>query len=347
MAEKYTEFYGPYAFSVFSSIKEVKKETLKAIQIFEKTASKFEKTGDRQVLLPSLRLSIKAAKKILSTGLETNAISGSKEPGSSDGQRINKFSELSRILNRCVFISICLEEKKDGKVLNLLSGDVRFGYKSYRDLSDQPFVLYVPKKAPPKGGWPIMVRLHGAWSEMETEGWLLQTFEWDREFNRNCPRGDFLEIYPFGRLNSWYKGAGAQDVFDVISLVEELFPVNKNKKVIMGSSMGGFGVWNIADKFPEEFEKFKAACLVVGALRDEAAAPAQAKIFLKTPVMFITGGKDVPDCRDNPEKYYKWLKARKADTRLVFHPASGHRIETTDYHVQYYRFFAEKLAGIK
>ena len=189
-----------------------------------------------------------------------------------------------------------------------------------------------------------MVRLHGAWREMNTEGWLLQTFEWDREFNRNCPRGNFLEIYPYGRLNDWYKGLGALDVFDVIELVAELFPVNKDKKVIMGSSMGGFGVWNISDKFPGEFKKFKAACLVVAALRHDAVDINKAKSLLNTPTMFFTGGKDVPVCRDNPEKYYKWLKARKADTRLVYSPNSGHRIETIDYHVQYYRFFAEKLA---
>jgi poly(3-hydroxybutyrate) depolymerase len=243
----------------------------------------------------------------------------------------HKASELSRALNRATQAAELREGSAGAAAVADLRGDVRIGYRSPVDDSDQPFCLYVPADYEPQRRWPQMVRLHGMWSEIDEAEWTIQTFEWDREFVRFAPRGSFIELYPWGRGNEGYRDAGLRDVLDTMALVREMFSIDEDRVYLMGSSMGAAGAWRIALRHPD---RFAAVCGVVG-VYDHALV----QNALNLPVMFHYGGQDDPKRVTSPRETARLLEEIGGTAEIVGHPESGHRIETTDYQLSYYRFF--------
>lgn len=313
---------GPFRFDVFSDPGEVDAQARAAVASLREAA---ERVGgaEPRVLLPSARLALRAAEHILRSGLADNAMAD---------LHLDKMTELSRALNR---VSRCLELAKEGRgpeAVPELRGDVRLGYHSRVDDTDQPFCLFVPHDYQASRPYPVMVRLHGMWDQIDEAEWTIQTFEWDREFVRYSPRGSFLELYPYGRGNEGYREAGREDVLDTLDLVCELFNTDPDRVYLLGSSMGAAGAWRLAAQYGE---RFAAVCGVVGAY-DQSLAPNVARL----PVMFHYGGKDSAERVTSPQETAALLTSLGGVAEVVGHPESGHRLETTDYQLSYYQFFA-------
>jgi len=320
-----TDLKGPYHFDVFSDPRQVEAEAGRALDELRAGVKNHAKSGDPRVLLPSLRLAIKAAEHILSRGLADNQVA--------DGWGLcaDKMGELSRALNRATALVALLEAGAGPKAVAALRGDVRIGYRSSVDGTDQPFCLYVPFDYTPEKRWPLMVRLHGMWTDSDEAQWTIQTFEWDREFVRYSPRGSFIEIYPYGRGNEGYREAGRHDLFDTMALAKELFNIDLDRVYLLGSSMGAAGAWRIG---LQHADQFAAMALVVGVYDWSLLERAK-----PIPTMFIYGGLDQPPRVTSPQETAAKLKELGWTVELIGHPESGHRIETTDYQLSYYRFF--------
>lgn len=325
-----SDLQGRYRFDVFSEVGKVEAEARTVVEALRAAAGGFEGgAGEERVLLPSLRLAIAAAEHLLDGELEDNLVGGDEETD----LRCDKLTELARALNRGEKMVELMEAGAGPEAIAELRGDMRIGYRSSVDGSEQPFCLFVPFDYDSGKRWPLMVRLHGMWTKMGDAEWNLQTYEWDREFVRYAPRGSFVELYPWGRGNEGYRESGLRDVLDTMALVEELFSIDEDRVYIMGSSMGGAGAWRIAAEYPE---RFAALCCVVG-VYDEKLVEKLAKL----PVMFHYGGLDRPERVTSPEETAELLRELGGEVEVVGHPASGHRIETTDYQLAYYRFFAK------
>jgi len=324
-----SDLQGPYHFDVFSDHTAVESEAQAGLAKFRPALHQFENSNaEPRVLLPSLRLALLAAEHILTTGLDNNIVGGDD----SGDLRCDKMTELSRALNRAAAFTVFLEQNAGREAVAGLRGDVRIGYHSSVDESDQPFCLYVPFDYDPRSKYPLMVRLHGMWAQVAEAEWTIQSFEWDREFVRYSPRGSFVELYPYGRGNEGYREAGLQDVLDSMALAEELFAIDQDRVYIMGSSMGAAGAWRIALRYPE---RFAALCCVVGTYDHASIEKA-----LELPVMFHYGGKDSRDRVTSPQETAELLGKMGGTVEVVGHPESGHRLETTDYQLSYYQFFA-------
>ncbi len=325
-----SDLQGRYRFEVFSEAGEVEAEARRGLAELRAGADRFEGgAGEERVLLPSLRLAIAAAEHLLDSGLENNLVGGDKETD----LRCDKLAELARALNRGEKMVELLEAGGGPEAIADLRGEVRIGYRSSVDGSDQPFCLFVPFDYDAGKRWPLMVRLHGVWTKMGDAEWNVQTFEWDREFVRGAPRGSFVELYPWGRGNEGYREAGLRDVLDTMALVEELFSIDEDRVYIMGSSMGAAGAWRIAAEYRE---RFAALCCVVGVYDGKLVEK-----LAKLPVMFHYGGLDRPERVTSPEETAELLRELGGEVVVMGHPESGHRIETTDYQLAYYRFFAK------
>ncbi len=326
---------GPHRFDLFSSPSEVETAARAALAGYREDLARFEREGgEPRVWMPTLRLAIKSAERILASGLEDNIIVRDEEAD----LRCDKMAELSRALNRADLAVGHLDSGDGPDAAAALRGDVRIGYHTEVDDTDQPFCLFAPFDYDPTKRYPLMVRLHGMWyPEIEEDGWCIQSYEWDREFVRYAPRGGFIELYPYGRLNEGYRDAGLRDVLDTMALAEEFFSIDLDRVYIMGSSMGAAGAWRIA---AEHRERFAAAAFVVG-IYDQALAGKLRDL----PVMFHYGEKDAPERVSSPQETAELLRGMGATVEVVAHPDSGHRIETTDYQLSYYRFFARHRRG--
>ena len=64
---------------------------------------------------------------------------------------------------------------------------------------------------------------------------------------------DAIILHPFGRQCVGWKHAGEVDVFEAIDAVKRDFPIDPNRIVLAGFSMGGAGAWHIGAHYREEF----------------------------------------------------------------------------------------------
>jgi len=145
-------------------------------------------------------------------------------------------------------------------------------YRSRLDDTVYPFALYLPAgigNSP--GPWPLVVSLHGAWSNYANnlkrlmgrgnrpgepdELPLVSLPLWPE-----LPEIEGIVVCPWGRGTMGYHGPGAQDVLDVLELVLSKYPVDPERISITGLSMGGNGTWEMALHHSDLFAAVVPVC---------------------------------------------------------------------------------------
>jgi pimeloyl-ACP methyl ester carboxylesterase len=117
------------------------------------------------------------------------------------------------------------------------------GYRSKLDGSVQPFGLVVPPswKRDSKPG-PLYVWLAGR-NEKRTELAFLN----ERENSGGSLKPDnAIVLHPYGRFCNATKFAGEVDVFEAMETVRGQYPIDSNRLVVAGFSMGGASAWHLA-----------------------------------------------------------------------------------------------------
>ena len=161
-------------------------------------------------------------------------------------------------------------------------------YRAEWDGTLQPYALYVPRGYRPgrPGGWPLVVALHGAYSDHRHN--LRRVFgldnrppENDAEASRNelpLPDVPALVVSPFGRGELMgYDGLGGDDVMRVIADVRRAYDVDADRISLTGLSMGGGGTWQIGLRHPELFAALAPVCAVADYRR--MIPPADAALY--------------------------------------------------------------------
>lgn len=149
-------------------------------------------------------------------------------------------------------------EKIQQSINNLqkqLSADAISGFReecyySNNDGSYQPYIRYVPKNANTKQKkFPLIVFLHCYSPSLNIINWqyIPQSL---LEF---VVKNDFCFVAPFGRSNTDFQGIGEQDVLIAISEMKRRYPIDEERIVLCGISMGGMGVWTIGAHYPDIF----------------------------------------------------------------------------------------------
>jgi pimeloyl-ACP methyl ester carboxylesterase len=136
------------------------------------------------------------------------------------------------------------------------------------DDSDQPYALYLPKDYNPHDRYPLVVMLHGAWSNHRLA--LRRVFgkgngpgETDVEATRyfpNLPDVDFIVAAPLARGTMGYQGITERDVLDVVNDVEARFPIDPDRLYLTGLSMGGGGTLWLGLTRPDMWAAIAPVC---------------------------------------------------------------------------------------
>jgi predicted esterase len=130
---------------------------------------------------------------------------------------------------------------------------VRRAYRSTLDNTLQPYVVWVPPDFDPEKRYPLLVFLHGSASdETNIVGG-----------GRFIPDG-FIALGPKGRgpSNAWSWDHAQEDVAESIDAVIANYPIDTDRIVLSGFSMGGYGVYRT---FYETPDKYKAVVVLSGA----------------------------------------------------------------------------------
>ncbi|MCY2968167.1 MAG: prolyl oligopeptidase family serine peptidase [Planctomycetota bacterium] len=128
------------------------------------------------------------------------------------------------------------------------------GYQSEVDGSVQPFGLVIPKSVGAGRPWRLDVVLHGSTRPVGmSELRFASRFAETPPGQPGPPDEPYIELHPLGRVENCYRWAGETDVFEAIEAVCRQYPIDRDRIVLRGMSMGASGTWHLGLKHPERF----------------------------------------------------------------------------------------------
>jgi predicted esterase len=169
-----------------------------------------------------------------------------------------KIQRLERLLDRLPPYEVASAERRIfGRVMEQLdlasrgedpyaavTGALRRAFRSKLDGTLQPYVVRIPEAYDPHKEYPLLVFLHGSAS---TETDILG-------FPYLSP-GGMIEIGPFGRGRS--NGfATAEAQFDIAEAIDDAianYPIDTDRVILTGFSMGGYGAYRTFYETPYRF----------------------------------------------------------------------------------------------
>lgn len=124
------------------------------------------------------------------------------------------------------------------------------GYLSAVDGSAQPIGLIMPEQGlAGSKKIPMFVWLHGRGDKSTDLHFLNERL---RSQGEVVP-ADAMVLHAFGRQCVGFKNAGTTDILEAIDFVCERYPIDRDKIVLIGFSMGGAGVWHVAARNADRF----------------------------------------------------------------------------------------------
>lgn len=129
------------------------------------------------------------------------------------------------------------------------NGLVVRGYRSKLDGSVQPYGLVVPKSFDPKSPHKHRLDLwcHGRGEKLTELSFLNGRMKSPGEF---VPQ-DGIVLHLYGRYCNANKFAGEIDALEAMAEVKKHYPIDENRVVIRGFSMGGAACWQFAVHYPD------------------------------------------------------------------------------------------------
>jgi predicted esterase len=195
------------------------------------------------------------------------------------------------------------------------------------DDSDQPYGLYLPKSFDAAKKYPLVVSLHGAWSNHRLN--LRRVFgrgnrpaETDAQASRYFPAVrdvEFIVASPYARGTMGYQGIPEKDVYDVVADVKRRFPIDEDRVYLTGLSMGGGGALWLGLTRPDVWAAVAPVCPAVPDGTDELAPNA-----LNLAVHLFHGDQDPAVPVDVSRRWHKELLNLGVNAAYIEYPGVRH-----------------------
>ncbi len=145
----------------------------------------------------------------------------------------------------------------------------------------QPYVLYVPRKAPPASGYGVTLLLHSLSANYSQ-------YAASRNQSQLGDRGTgSLVLTPAGRgPDGFYAGIPEADTFEVWADVARRYHLDPSLTDVSGYSMGGFGTFRFLARWPDLFARGFSVVGAPGAVGDQLAS------LRNTPLLSWNGDRD-------------------------------------------------------
>lgn len=136
----------------------------------------------------------------------------------------------------------------------------RFVDRIYRDAQgEHKYVVFEPAGYHPGKKWPLIFYLHGA-SGRGTDGRAQLIVGMGPAVKQRAATLPFIVVFPQNEnmrtrlLGGWHEHPEELDrALKILETVEREYSVDTRHEVLVGTSMGGFGVWSLAAKQPERW----------------------------------------------------------------------------------------------
>jgi predicted esterase len=186
--------------------------------------------------------------------------------------------------------------------------------RSSKDGSMQPVAVYVPASYVPGKAAPLIVFLHG---NPQSESQLLAP----RFVRELAEANGTILIAPYGRGYYDFRRT-KEDVYDALDAAEKAFTVDSRKRYLVGYSMGGFSVFEVA---PDRPNTWSAVMCISGALLG-SDAPRLLAYMPNTPFYVLTGIKDESIPTEYPTITASYLSRQGVPVSFYSLPNGIHRL---------------------
>ena len=202
------------------------------------------------------------------------------------------------------------------------------------------YQVFVPEDWSSKQKWPIILFLHGA-GERGSDGLLQTDVGLPHAMRLDRSRFNAIVVMPQCLKDSWWPTPQMEEMaLAALAAATREFKGDAKRTYLTGLSMGGYGSWDIAAKYPG---KFAAVVPICGGIvlpthlkqaRPDLAATTYpddpksyeevAKKIGKTPVWIFHGGADDVVPVEGSRKLDAALKATGGHVRYTEYPGVGH-----------------------
>jgi predicted peptidase len=191
----------------------------------------------------------------------------------------------------------------------------------FGDVVDLNYLLYLPGDygRDPQDRWPLIIFLHGA-SERGDDPQVITRYSIPA-FLTNTLAFPLMVLSPQSPPDSWW--SNETDVLDaLLNYIQTTYAVDPNRIYLTGQSMGGFGTWAMALKYPRRF----AAIVPVASGWDVTAefVPANICDLRDVPVWVFHGAQDVSVLPDQALAMVQALQDCQGNVRLTLYPDADH-----------------------
>jgi predicted peptidase len=195
------------------------------------------------------------------------------------------------------------------------------------------YQVFVPDNWTPNKKWPVILFLHGA-GESGDDGLLQTAVGIAAAIRMNRNRFSAIVVMPQCRKDVWWIDSPMDDVaMAALAQAEKEFQGDPRRTYLTGLSMGGYGTWHLAAKFPRKFAALVPVC--GGILRPELArvhspqdtkpyTDAVNKIGGNTPVWIFHGAMDDTVPVTESRRMAEAMKALGGEVRYTEYPGVGH-----------------------
>ena len=202
------------------------------------------------------------------------------------------------------------------------------------------YQVFVPDGWSPKQKWPIILFLHGA-GERGSDGLLQTDVGLPHAIRLDRSRFKTIVVMPQCLKDGWWPTPEMEEMaLAALAAATREFKGDPKRTYLTGLSMGGYGSWAIAAKYPGKFAAVVPICggIVIPAhlkqMRPDLAASSYpddpksyeevARKIGKTPVWIFHGGTDDTVSPELSRKINDALKAAGGDVRYTEYPGVGH-----------------------
>jgi predicted peptidase len=186
--------------------------------------------------------------------------------------------------------------------------------------------------------YPLILFLHGA-GERGDDVNLVKKHGPPKlvESKTDLPAKDFIVVSPQCPANKWWE---PREVIALLDEVSQKYQVDAERVYLTGLSMGGFGTWETASRYPERFAAIAPIC--------GGGDPRRVRSLRHMPTWVFHGDKDPTVPVQRSIEMVDALKQAGNEAKFTRYPEAGHDSWTETYNnPELYQWFLQHKRGEK
>lgn len=185
-----------------------------------------------------------------------------------------------------------------------------------KDGKEAKYVLFVPHDYKADKPMPLILFLHGS-GETGTDGQKPVKAGIGNAIKKQEKTFPFIVIFPQSQKRTWKAdSADAQRALDILAEVRKEYKVDPKRIYLTGLSMGGFGTWSLAAKYPDRWAAIVPIC--------GGGDPKDAAKIKDIPCWCFHGDADKAVIVEKSREMIEVLKAAGGKPKYTEYPGVGH-----------------------